>query len=383
MSNKSLFKLIDFIEKENFKGWDPYDTLNSFINFKFFGGIIPVLAIQFQKRNPVNIRSLLGVKKGINPKGMGLILKAYCILYKKTGEKKFLDKATSLFGWLKDNYSVGYSGYAWGYNFDWASVGSYLKAYTPSVVVTSFVIDGVFEYFLITNDNSAKTVILSAANYVRSDIPVVELEKGITYSYTHLEKDCCYNASLLAAEILAKADKISNSNHHNENINLAIDFVLSKQKAEGEWWYSYNPKDNSERKQIDFHQGFVLVSLYNLNKLLSDPRKDVNDSIKQGLEYYRKNQFFDNGQSLWRIPKKWPVEIHNQSQGIITFAKLKEFDKSYADFAKTIAEWTIKNMQSRKGFFYYRKNKAITNKIPFIRWSQAWMFLCLAELMEG
>ncbi len=48
--------------------------------------------------------------------------------------------------------------------------------------------------------------------------------------------------------------------------------------------------------------------------------------------------------------------------------------------ARTIAEWTIKNMQDEKGFFYYQKWPMVTNKIPFIRWSQAWMLLALASL---
>ena len=59
----ALDKLQAYIEKEEFKGYDPYDTLKSPIPFKYFGKLIPILALQFQKRNPINIRALLGVKK--------------------------------------------------------------------------------------------------------------------------------------------------------------------------------------------------------------------------------------------------------------------------------------------------------------------------------
>ena len=45
----SLNRLKDYIEKEGFKGYDPYDTLNSFIPFSKMGKWIPALAIQFQK----------------------------------------------------------------------------------------------------------------------------------------------------------------------------------------------------------------------------------------------------------------------------------------------------------------------------------------------
>lgn len=379
--NPSLNKLIDWCEKQEFMGYDPYDTLNSPLNFKIFGKWGPPVAIQLQKRNPVNARPILGIKKGHNPKGMGLFLKAYSILYQKTGGSKYLAKANWIFNWLNTNYSKGYSGKCWGYNFDWASPGSYLPAYTPSVVVTSFVIDGVYNYYLATGNHQAIEIIHSAANYITKDIPITELPTGISFAYTHLSKGCCYNASLLAAEVLAKSDSVAKKVEHTNLIRSAVDFVLSKQKEDGEWWYSYNPEKNTESKQIDFHQGFVLVSLENLKTLTLQNHSVLPTAIEKGLAYYRKVQFFDNGRTMWRIPKKWPVDIHNLSQGIITFSRLNHYDAAYQPFAKTIAKWTIDNMQDKSGYFYYRKTPLFMNKIPYIRWSQAWMLLALSELL--
>ena len=72
-----------------------------------------------------------------------------------------------------------------------------------------------------------------------------------------------------------------------------------------------------------------------------------------------KNQFSSNGISFWRWPKKYPIDIHNQSQGIITFSIFKDFSSSYLDFSKTIAKWTIENLQSKRGNFYYQKYPGI------------------------
>ncbi len=381
MIQNSLNLLKNYCEKSGYKGYDPYDMLNSYINFKIAGRWLPIFAIQLHKRNPINLRPLLGIKKEINPKAFGLLLKAYCILYNKTGNSKYLEKAHFLFQWLINNYSKGYAGHAWGYNFDWASTDMFLPAYTPSVVVTSFVVDGIFEYYNLTKDEKALKVINSASHYIIKDIPVSKFDNGIVYSYTHIKKDCCYNASLLAAEVLAKVDAVNKTKKHSEIINMAIDFVLSKQHPDGEWWYSFNQKNNTERKQIDFHQGFILVSLGRLNSLLTNQRLDLYNAIERGLNYYKTYQFLKNGQSLWRIPKIWPTDIHNQTQGIITFSKLKAFHASYLPFAKRIADWTIENMQDKSGYFFYRKNPIFTNKIPYMRWSQAWMFLALVELI--
>lgn len=382
-NQSSLEKLIKYCEQELFMGFDPYDTLNSSLNFSALGKIAPLVAIQIQKRNPVNIRRMIGISKGINPKGMGLFLKAYCILYKETLNKKYLEKADFIFDWLKENYSKGYSGYAWGYNFDWASPGSYIKAYTPSVVVTSFVIDGIFEYRSITNSKEASEIIKSSALYIINDIPITSFKDGISFSYTHLSKGSCYNASLLAAEVLAKKDFINNTSDYTSLVNEAIDYVISKQLPDGRWNYSFNAETGKERTQIDFHQGFILVSLDQLNSLMGFVRTDITETVKKGLSFYRNNQFLETGRALWRIPDKWPVDIHNQSQGIITFSRLKKYGFEYLGFSRKIANWTVNNMQSDKGYFYYRKNPFFTNRIPYMRWSQAWMMLALAELISN
>ena len=381
--NDSQKRLQDFIEKEKFQGYDPYDTLNSFIPLSKMGKWIPALAIQFQKRNPINIRPLLGIKKGYNPKGMGLLLKAYCLLFEKTGDVHYKKQAGFLFQWQSTNYSKGYSGMAWGYNFDWANPEGNLKAYTPSVVVTSFVVDGIFEYYRLFGDESAKQIILSATQYILNDLPRTHLDTGISIAYTHLSKGCCYNASLLGAETLVKAYRLTQDESYLEVARQAVEFVLTMQKPDGSWYYSYNPENKTERKQIDFHQGFVLMSLHHYQKYSGDSRPEIEQAIQKGLEYYKKEQFFSDGRSKWRLPKEWPVEIHNQAQGIITFSQLQEYDNSYLPFARKIAEWTINNMQHKKGYFYYQKHKLYTNKIPYMRWSQAWMMLALAGLVEG
>ena len=83
-----------YVENENFKGYDPYDTLNSTLPFNWLGKWGPVLAIQFQKRNPLNIRPAIGIKKEHNPKAIGLFLHAYSIKYLKDKMKRWMQFST-------------------------------------------------------------------------------------------------------------------------------------------------------------------------------------------------------------------------------------------------------------------------------------------------
>jgi len=378
---QSFNKLEKYIINEDYRGYDPYDTLNSWIPFKIAGKWGPILATQFQKRNPINIRPIIGIYKEYNPKAMGLLLRAYSLLYRKTGKKVYLNQADYLFNWLINNYSTGYSGYCWGYNFPWASTAKFVDTYNPSAVVTGFVIKGIYEYFKTTKSKLALEVISSTANFVVNDLEWTKDETGYCISYTPLMRDVCYNASLLAAEVLAINYNIKKENKIKYEIEKCVHFVVSRQKDTGVWAYSEDPQSGKERMQIDFHQGYVLESIFNIKLLLKINNKEWDTSLKKGLEYFRNNQFFQNGQSLWRLPKKYPTEIHNQSQGIITFIVLKKYIQDASNFANNIATWTISNMQDSDGFFYYHKYKYHTIKIPYIRWSQAWMFLALTFLI--
>jgi hypothetical protein len=370
-----------YIENASFKGFDPYDTLNSPWPFGIIGKWGPVLAIQFQKRNPVNIRPLLGIRKDTNPKAMGLFLHAYSLLYKHSGEAAHKQQATELFEWLIANTTEGYSGQCWGYNFDWASPVKYLKAFSPTIVVSGFIAKGVFEYHQATQDPRALETLQSIAKFMHKDLAHTADETGVCVSYSTVTTDCCYNASMLGAELLADIYSITGEAADRDLALRIADFTVARQQEEGHWNYSIDLPTGKERTQIDFHQGYVLDSLHAVQKHCKPDHDRYQKAIKKGLDYYRERQFSDAGVAIWRVPKKWPVEIHNQSQGIISFTRLAAYRENSDAFAEQIAHWTVENMQGRDGHFYYKKYPAYKIKTSFIRWSQAWMFLALTELL--
>lgn len=372
-----------YIHESLYMGYDPYDYMNTALGFFKKGKWAPVMGVQLLKRLPFNIRPLLGIKKGINPKGMGLLLKALGGVKGNENGSGSLYPEDQIFSWLKANQSKGYSGAAWGYNFDWPSQNGILKAYTPSVVVTAFVGAGIHEYYLKTKDPKAKELLVSTKKFVMKDLSFIEYQNDGFFPYTQQSAGFCYNASLLGAELLARIYSVTGDKHLLEMIKKALNLVVKQQKADGHWNYSMNLKTGLEKVQIDFHQGFILCSIDNICKYAGFEDSLYREALSKGIEYYKTVQFYENGSSKWRIPKIWPVEIHNQAQGIITFSQLAYLDPSYLPFAKTIADWTIQNMQDKKGYFYYRKYRWFTNKIPFMRWSQAWMLLALVTLQNA
>ena len=55
--------------------------------------------------------------------------------------------------------------------------------------------------------------------------------------------------------------------------------------------------------------------------------------------------------------------------------------KEYESLVDKVLSWTIEHMCAKKGYFYYQKRKLFTIKIPYMRWSQAWMFYALSEYL--
>lgn len=379
---QALKKLEAYITKEQYKGYDPYDTLNSYLPFHWFGKYGQAIPIQIQKRNPFNIRPLLGIKKEVNPKAVGLFLSAYAQQYSISKSEKHREKMEFFFNWLSANYTKGFSGNAWGYNFVWANPQKVLPKYSPSVVASAFVGRGLFDYYQQTKDHMAVDMLEGICRFVLEDLTRTETENGICFSYTTVKNDCCFNASLLGAEILAKTYSITKNDSYKELALKAIDFAIHYQKDDGRWNYNVNLDTGKEQLQVDFHQGYVLDSIYETAKYCGAKDNMYQESFAKGLSFYFEEQVLENGQTPWRLPRKWPVEIHNQAQMIIMLSKYGLNTPELKAKLERVIDYTISNMQDKEGFFYYQKHSFYTIKIPYMRWSQAWMFLALSTYLR-
>jgi len=133
--------LMAYVESEDYAGYDPYDALNSDIikRVSCRSKWLRMAFTQFLRRCPVNLRSIMGVKKGHNPKGIGLFVGGYTNLYRINPDPVYLEKIHYLLGLLDELKSDGYSGNCWGYNFDWQSRTFFRPKGIPTVVNTAFI----------------------------------------------------------------------------------------------------------------------------------------------------------------------------------------------------------------------------------------------------
>ncbi len=387
MTDDILQRLECFIEADDWAGWDPYDGLNSrsLKSLTFNRKWLRIFVIQSVKRVPVNIRPLLGIPKSRNPKALGLLASAYILRYKQTRNDDYLYRVRRILDWLIAN-SGGSHGCAWGYNFDWQSMIFYLPRGIPTVVNTSFIAHAFLDAYHILGEQSYLDVARSSCDFILKDInrtylqsDFSNLESAICFSYTPLDKTCTHNANLLAAELLARVSTLTNEEDLRGSSDKAVKFTTASQCPDGAWFYGL---DASQQYVDSFHTGFVLVSLFNIMKYLDY----ANDSgfrqmLLKGYNYYRKTFFEENGLPHYYHTRVYPIDLHCTAQGIITCLKFKEYDSEAVTTAQKIAHWAIENMwDDNKGYFYFQKTKYFTNKTPYLRWPNVWMYYALTLL---
>jgi hypothetical protein len=386
----SIKKLISYCEKENFKGWDPYDGLNSKIfkktPFKNWD-LSRLIWIQLFKRNPFNLRNFFKVPKQYNAKGIGLFLNGYCNLYElaRNGNSKFgslsslESKIRNLSELLLELQSPGYSGACWGYNFDWQARRLFLfPASTPTVVATTFCATALFQAYEITNEERYLDAALSSSDFVLKDLSKTNSESGYFLSYSPISgNNTVFNASLLGAKLLSYCYKYSGIETLRIEARKIVASACAEQAEDGSWVYGLLPVQN----WIDsFHTGYNLEAIYCYQELCND--KSFSKNLDKGLNYYINNFFQYDGTPKYYNDMTFPIDIHCPGQLLVTLSRLNMYSR-YGDLANKVTSWTIKNMQDNQGFFYYQVKRVFTSKIPYMRWSNAFMFNALSySLLE-
>jgi len=378
-------RLKTYCEQENFKGWDPYDGLNSKVfqvtplkHSKF----ARLAWIQLFKRSPINLRPLLKVTKGYNPKGIGLFLTGYCNLYKIAGSgnttfgstDELEKKITHLADLLIELQSEGYSGACWGYNFDWqARGGLFFPAGTPNVVATTFATYGLLDAYSILGNKNIKNTTVTAAEFVINDLSRTHKEEGFLFSYApRFGNNTVYNASLLASKLLARIYSITSEEDYVQASRQSVVACCNAQNEDGSWRYG----ELSIQNWIDsFHTGFNLEALYDYQKYTGDDSFAAH--FDKGFQYYVDTFFLGDGTPKYYHDEVYPIDIHSPAQLLMTLYKCERFDNN-EELARQVSSWTIENMQDESGYFYYQIKKLFKNKIPYMRWSQAWIFCALS-----
>jgi len=390
MIEQSVQKLISYCERDNFKGWDPYDGLNSRV-FKLtpfkHSRTARLIWIQLFKKLPLNLRKLFLIKKEYNPKGLALMIEGYCNLYQLCIiENKHADKSSHIkekIIFLSDKLleikNKEFSGDCWGYNFDWqARKLFFFPKHTPTIVPTAFCVSALINSYKITNNKKYLKSAISANNFVKKDLLRTKNEFGLFMSYSHISgNNTVINASLMSAKILLLNYQFTKNKNDLLLAKEIISSACRSQNNDGSWPYGLL----KVQSWIDsFHTGYNLEILSLYSNISKDESFKQNHKI--GLKYYLDNFFDDKGRSKYYNDTLYPIDIHSPAQLPVTLyhsRKIKQHNKQLL----RVLNWTVKNMQNNEGSFDYQIYKFYRISIPYFRWSNAFMFYGLTFFMLG
>ena len=389
----SILTLKRYCEKEQYKGWDVGDGIESPLLTNTFLGNIPFVRFIAQQLTGhrigyINVRPLLCVPKLVNAKGIALFLNGYCNLYDilKSGNyvipgysyKECMIQIESLAELLislrsKANYSSG-----WGYPIGWQGrLNFFFPPNTPTVVASSFAVDALSHAYELTGNSLYKEQILETANFILKDLHRTPYKNGFIFSYSQFKgNDTVYNASLLGARALLQCFKYSGNEEYKHIAKLAINTCIDAQNPDGSWAYG----NGSTQSWIDnFHTGYNLEAIQAYHDITGEYLYD--QVLEKGVSFWINNHFNLNHVPKYFHDKQYPIDIHCCGEIFVVLYKLGLYSE-YKNLADDVFRWTIENMQDKKGYFYFQKHWLLTNKTPYMRWSNAFMFNALSCLLK-
>lgn len=376
-----LTELLDFCRKNNWAGFDPYDALNSriYLATPLKNSRICRLALtQILKRLPINLRPLLLVPKEQNPKAIALFLTAFVKLVKLglLDQNDLVGKMTELLAALR---SPETQYWLWGYNFPWQTRSDLVPRGAANLVCTSFVSNALLDAYENHGEPRCLSMAVSAAEYILNELYWTEGDSTAGFSYPFPgSRVQIHNANFLAAALFCRISKHSGEKKFIEPALRAARYSAAEQHEDGSWDYG---ELLIQRWVDNFHTGYNLCALQSINQCAGDGEFDT--QIRRGFDFYRRHFFREDGAPRYFHNRTYPIDIHCVAQSIVTLLALKDVDKGNVALAKSVFNWAVRHMWDEHGYFYFQVRPYYKNKISYMRWSQAWMVLALATLVES
>lgn len=361
----------------SYAGYDPFDGLNSAF-FKLVpaakNGILGLAWIQFCKLSPINFRPLLLVPKARNPKGVGLFISGMLQDYRRTGNTELLNESLALADWLLtqqcDKQVWQYP--CWGYHFDWKARAFYVPKGKPNVITTLYVSRALYELGELANRPDLCDVALNSAHFIVQHLSC-QADGREFFAYIPGETAFVHNASLWAAAWVAfAASKTGDAAYAEQALRVARQSV-SEQAPDGSWVYG----SRHHHQFIDgFHTGYNLEALNLIRKVLAVTEFD--ESISKGLAFYKQMLFATNGAANYYHNNPYPYDMHTVAQAVITLLEVGGSQEDIALAEKTM-QWSITELYlPKQKRFVYQKTARYTNKVNYMRWTQAWVYYSFA-----
>ena len=369
--------------QEHYAGYSKFDGLESPLThaLSFNWWIARLVWTQLVMRAPINLRPLLRVRQGINPKGVALFVRAHLFASEMGWGDRFADRARWCLDWLLAHDSRGsgnYHGACWGYHHAWQSPGFYAPPGFPNCVVTVFVAEALLHGYRVLDYARYLNAARSAADFILNDLRVFyedDTQKCIGYVPNIPKQFRVINNNALAGALLAKIGALTNESDLIQQASKLIEFVVQNRTPYYAWYYTVEPGQTLITHD-NYHTGGILDALLEYEQITGDAHH--REIYARGLDYYRRHLFRGDGAPKWMNNQVYPLDVHGAAQGIITFTLAGDLE-----FASRIAQWTIANLYNGDGNFSYQRTRFFTKRFTLVHWCNGWMARALSVLLQN
>lgn len=374
----SLARLMEWVEQRDYAGWEPYDFPNSpVLSWKIFARFpLNWLVIQAGKQlGSVALRTALRIPSSKNPKALALFASGYCDLARSGHDTQM--QVEYLRAELSRLRSPDERDYCWGYDWPYVSLrGSTMQRFSPNAVATVTCGEALLDMWQVFGDTKALEMAKSVGIFIVTRLNrTVDRPNQLCFSYTPSNFTQIYNSSALCSAFLARLGAMTGSTEYTSLAQRGIRYLADAQRQDGSWPYGAG---RSQGWVDSFHTGFNLSALSAYESASQD--RSFSPVLKVGFDYYIRSFFGADGEAKYYPNSVYPIDIHSCSQALLTLTDFAARNQEASHMALKVLHWTEANMQSPEGFFFYQYHRWWLNRVPYMRWAQAWMFRALAHL---
>lgn len=365
-------------EAREWRGYDPYDGLNSPA-----AGLLSLgtpfgrrLLTQVVKQSPLNLRPVLRIKPELNAKAIALVASAYARLFAATADESARAHAATWLDWLVDNARLTRPGLAWGYHFDVQTRVFCYRRGEPNTIATTFVaqalLDGC-EHVSPSNTRWSQAV-RDAVTFL-AERAYRETPEGGYFRYLSSEDELVHNANVLACAVISRLGDLLGDERYSDRARHALETTLGAQRSDGSWPYA----EGAGHGWVDnFHTGYVLESLAVCTRLAPS----LDKQLRSGLDYWDTQLFLPDSTPKYFPKRLYPIDAHCYAQAIETWLAVTDIRSDALSRAEDISRLLIHRMLDPTGYIHFQTRRFWTSRVPFIRWSTAPSFRALSGLLK-
>jgi len=388
----SVDKFLQWLKTNGYTSYDQYDfwSTNYGINAKriyyknrVVGGTLVAPVFVSEIFFP-SFRKLFVSRKRFPIADAHFIL-GFLNLYELTSKQEYLAEAKEIAQALLESAVTGFSGYAWGYPFDWMTTRGLWTSGIPLITTTGYCFDAFLKLFDVTNESKYLDIAYSIYQFALKDLTDTTIDdETASCSYSPVDNSQIVNANAYRSAVLMEGYKRFNEQEAEQKASFNINFILKSQNTDGSWKYAIN--DERDNFVDNFHTCFVLKNLIKVNKIKNDEK--ISFTIKKGYEFYQNNLIDDNGRPLpfaklsrLNIVKR---ELYDYAEGITLGLLMQHEGYDSLKLVNNMVADVSGKFQNSNGSFVTRVslfNKK--NTIPYLRWPQAQLFYALTNFLKN